>query len=731
MASKRQWLDQHLIEPWISIQHLETRQNARAVAMTTLLAVPLGALMLATALLLLPPGQLVQFNLPAYLAFMLVALVSYVLARRGAVRLASTTLITTMTGAIFAASISAESTLLGQINVYYLVPVMLATVLVSVRAGLLTLIVSVALCMVSILVFHDPVERMQMVGGLVSLLVCGVFSVVTKLHLRRIVRMRAEALEVSEARLRLLTDNMSDAISMSEDGVSMSYFSPSMRRVFGLPDDINLQNADIRVLTTRLHPDDERYAVETFSAARRYSIDATAEYRWHMADDTYHWIETQATSARSPETKRLTTIYISRDITQRKEAELAVTRERELLRTVIDALPDNIFIKDRAGHYLVSNRAHTHNSGYASGDELAGLDAADVHAEAEARIYLEQDAEVFGTGQPIIDREYTVTRADGIHYYTCSKFPLKNERGDTIGLVGMARDVSERRRLADEQQKRQLLEVALHKERELGALKNLFMVTVSHEFRTPLATILSSSELLETYGERMTAQRRAEALATVREQVVRLSRMLDDIRTLLHLQTGSIALTLEPVDVLAEVQSLVNACVPEDSPRSISVTSTAAPQVMQVDKLLLRQIVSHVVNNAIQYSPPETAIEVTVGNCDPAPLAGAHQAFCITVRDHGQGIQPDEMDKVFAPFFRGRDSLAVGGTGLGLTIVSHCVDMYGGRVAVESAGAGAGTEVTVSLPVYTDTESEARRIQAQQHISGQATVDAVLQSAAG
>lgn len=719
-------IERKLIDPWVPLDQLEARQNARAVALTTLLTIPLSAIRLLAGLVLLDTSQLLIYTLIAFAFFEITSLASHVLARRGRVMSATLLLLSGMLTALFVTSLFTEAALLPQVNFLYLVPVMLATVLLSARMGLMTLLLALLLCSLSIIANRQPGIHPQMLGGLVALLSCGVFSVVTIMHVRRIMAIRAQELEASEGRLRLLTDNMSDAITMTVDGTTMAYYSRSMPRIFGYTE--TELSRELSELMLRVHPDDIQRIGETMSATRRYGLEILEEYRWRMPDGTYHWFETLFTTARSEKTGTLTTIFSSRDITARKEAELAVARERELLRTVIDALPDTIFIKDREGRYMIGNKAHREFMRAAEDLLVEHKTSEELFAPDEAAFYMAQDKQVFETGQPIIDQEFTVKRPEGVHHFMNSKFPILNETGEVIGLVGIARDISERRRFEDEKQKRHLLEMALRKEREINELKNLFMVTVSHEFRTPLATILSSSELLQTYGDRMSPERRNEALSTVRTQVMRLSRMLDDIRTLLHLQSGNVALTLEELDLLQEVQTFVNACVPDRSTRHVVVNSTLETPVVLADKLMLRQIITHVVNNALAYSPENTPIEVTLSHCDPEAGDASPTMFCLRVRDYGKGIPLEELERVFAPFFRGNQSLAVGGSGLGLTIVRYCVDMYGGSVTLSSQGLDTGTEVMIRLPIYTDAENEARRVLAAQRESGEATVDAVLQS---
>lgn len=267
---------------------------------------------------------------------------------------------------------------------------------------------------------------------------------------------------------------------------------------------------------------------------------------------------------------------------------------------------------------------------------------------------------------------------------------IVRDDGAIVGLVCIGRDVTERVQITQAQMDQERLSVELQKERELGDLKSLFMTTVSHEFRTPLATILSSVEMLDRYSDRMTPERRAEGLTTIREQVDRLRGMLSDMTMLLQIQTSGI-FQAETIDLHTFLEDLLAEFRQHIAPDHV-FTSAYGGQIDAIgaDRRLLRNILANLLGNAAKYSAPGTRIELNVSR--------AADRLNISVTDQGRGIPKTDRDRMFDAFYRGMNVDDVNGTGLGLKIVRDSVALYNGSIEVESAE-GLGTTFTVSLPI--------------------------------
>lgn len=215
-----------------------------------------------------------------------------------------------------------------------------------------------------------------------------------------------------------------------------------------------------------------------------------------------------------------------------------------------------------------------------------------------------------------------------------------------------------------------------------------FVSNVSHELRTPLASIRALIETIEEGA--VDAEDQAEFLARIRQQVDRLTVLVNELLDLSRIESGAIELQPESValgEVIAEAASLLRTRI---EPLGITIECPAREEgVVEADRASLLRVVSNLLDNAIKYSPPGAVIHVTVA--DEGALVAVH------VRDEGPGIPEPELPRVFERFYKGEQSRANAGTGLGLAIVKHLVRAHGGTASASSRP-GQGAEFTVRLP---------------------------------
>jgi signal transduction histidine kinase len=200
----------------------------------------------------------------------------------------------------------------------------------------------------------------------------------------------------------------------------------------------------------------------------------------------------------------------------------------------------------------------------------------------------------------------------------------------------------------------------------------------SHEFRTPLATILSATELLEKYGERLPAPEKDEMTGLIKAAVVRMTTMLEDVLLIGKADAGRVDFHPLPVDIgrlAAVVVEEVGRATMHRCPIAMSIDGDCTARML--DEKLVRHILSNLLSNAAKYSPAGSAVQLSVC-CDE----GATQ---FEVIDHGIGIPAEDQPRLYSTFHRGGNVSNVSGTGLGLAIVKKCVDVHGGRIGFESA----------------------------------------------
>jgi len=269
--------------------------------------------------------------------------------------------------------------------------------------------------------------------------------------------------------------------------------------------------------------------------------------------------------------------------------------------------------------------------------------------------------------------------------------------GENEAILATFRDITEQKILEAELMEKELLRVALEKEQELGELKNRFMSTVSHEFRTPLAMILTSSELLERYYERLSIERRELAFGTIKAQVRHLGDMLDDISIIVKAQMGRLEFHPQPLDleqlcrrIVSDIQATIGVA------HRLDFTPIGEFSNIAIDERLLQHMLRNLLSNAVKYSPPNELVKIE--------LCHQHDEITLQVSDHGIGIPVSDQERLFEAYHRATNVGSIGGTGLGLKIVKDCAELHGGSVAFESEE-GRGTRFTVRLPVLDSANS--------------------------
>jgi PAS domain S-box-containing protein len=229
---------------------------------------------------------------------------------------------------------------------------------------------------------------------------------------------------------------------------------------------------------------------------------------------------------------------------------------------------------------------------------------------------------------------------------------------------------------------------ALEKERELNELKSRFVSMASHEFRTPLATILSSVSLVAKYGELNEKEKQNKHIGRIKSSIGDLTDILNDFLSLSKLEEGKVECVIEKfniqqfiTEIITEMQSLAK------ENQKINYRHTGN-EVISLDKRLLKNILFNLISNAIKFSPEEKPVDVRTEHSD--------KHLKIMVKDHGMGIPIEDQKHLFERFFRGHNATHIQGTGLGLNIVAKYVELMNGSITFESRE-NKGTTFTVKF----------------------------------
>ncbi len=234
------------------------------------------------------------------------------------------------------------------------------------------------------------------------------------------------------------------------------------------------------------------------------------------------------------------------------------------------------------------------------------------------------------------------------------------------------------------------LRSTLAAEREVLELKNHFLHSVSHELRTPLSVILSSTELLETYAERLPSERRAAVLGQIREASGQMEAMIAQVLLLGRMEARRLPVAPKEIELCAWMRGLAREITTAQQGRCAIEVKAPDRWVVMLDPDLLHAVLGNLLGNAVKFSPAERPVIFTLESGD------GDRRLRFTVQDEGPGIAEAELGRVREPFFRAEASSGVPGTGLGLAIADKAARLLGGELVLASDARG--TQATLLLP---------------------------------
>jgi len=234
------------------------------------------------------------------------------------------------------------------------------------------------------------------------------------------------------------------------------------------------------------------------------------------------------------------------------------------------------------------------------------------------------------------------------------------------------------------------LSAALEKEKELNDMKSRFVTMASHEFRTPLSTILSSASLIGKYKNTEEEDKRHKHVDRIKSAVTNMTLILNDFLSAGKLEEGKITVNLVKIDIPAYINESLNELSNFLKPGQVVNYSHQGDNVFVCDRQFLKNIIINLVSNASKFSPENKPIDITTKN--------SKNELQLTVKDHGMGIPVDEQKNLFERFFRAKNASNIQGTGLGLNIVSKYIEVLNGTITFESE-LNIGTTFYIKLPL--------------------------------
>ncbi|NMC69998.1 MAG: response regulator [Myxococcales bacterium] len=365
---------------------------------------------------------------------------------------------------------------------------------------------------------------------------------------------------------------------------------------------------------------------------------------------------------------RALTIEARRLREERERRLLEVAAERTQSRTIIDCMTDGVLVVNRDRQIVLRNaaarRLMPEIAGIPLPAELETIESAEVRAIIDETLAARTEPQIAIREIPLGSGTYMVNAS-----------PVLGSSGESYGAVAVLRDIT-----------------ALTK---LAAAKSMFVSMVAHEVKSPLAAIESYLNLLlsGTGGHDPERDRRMLERCMVRAKTLRT--MVSELISLVAVETGKFSLKRSPLDVGAVVAEVVDAYKDRAAEKNIQLTLAtlgSAQTKVLADREAIRSVFNNLVDNALKYTPAGGQVRVAVSL--------EQLSVCVSVRDTGIGMSPEERSRVFDDFYRAKNEFTanVPGTGLGLSLVKKFVELHQGTVTVQSEP-GQGSEFTVRLPV--------------------------------
>jgi PAS domain S-box-containing protein len=410
---------------------------------------------------------------------------------------------------------------------------------------------------------------------------------------------------------------------------------------------------------------------------------------WRVRNDgTLFWANVVITALRTDQGELRGFLKITRDLTERKQAEERLRHSEERLRLMIESVRDYaIFMLDPKGHIATWN---------AGAERINGYEVDEIIGKHFSVFFTSED---LAEGKPAKELHVAATtgrfevegwrvRKDKSHFWANVVITaLRDKDGSLRGFVKITRDMTERRQV-------EALRVA-------DRQKNEFIAMLAHELRNPLAPIRNGVQLLKMLRDEAAIHETAEMME---RQVLQLVRLVDDLLDISRIITGKIHIEKEPV----EVSTFINRAIEEVQPaidaggHELMLAMPARPIMVDGDTVRLSQVVSNLLSNAAKFTEKPSQISLSVERTEDEVM--------IRVRDRGVGMTPDVLSRIFNLFVQADTSLARnrGGLGIGLTLARRIIELHGGTVEASSQGPSQGSEFIVRLPVSSEAYSPSK-----------------------
>lgn len=491
-----------------------------------------------------------------------------------------------------------------------------------------------------------------------------------------------EKLRESESRYRYLVETMSEIIVRLDLKGNILFLNQAWRELTGH----EVKTSEGRHFSEYTIHEDYGKIADFINKSRTEGAD-TQNFELRLKSKRkglryYHVLITLTRNEAERNTEILMTLT---DITERKKTLEQLKQSQEQLSSFLNSMNDVVYSIDLAEkRFLLLNKAA--ETLYERPLEKLMMNP-DFYRDAvfarDHKAMQESEEKLFAEGK--MTSEYRIRTDEGnVKWIQDKVWLVKNEYGVPVRIEGIASDITERKRME------QGILRSLEKEKELNELKTNFIATASHEFRTPLATILTSLGLLEHYIKAEQPDKINSHLGKMKNSVNLIKQLLDDLIVINRNQSGYIKLKLEYFSVTDIIDDTISLITDDEDEKKLFITENhLSDSNIKSDMKLLQHILRNLIGNAYKYSGSRKPVLIR--------LTEDEDNWIFEISDKGIGIPEEDLPRIFDHFVRGRNVGAIPGTGLGLLIVKLSVSALKGEISLESR-VGEGTKFTVNIP---------------------------------
>jgi PAS domain S-box-containing protein len=506
------------------------------------------------------------------------------------------------------------------------------------------------------------------------------------------------ALRESEEKFRQFAEHIKDAFWMvNPELTELIYASPSFETIWGRSREE--LRANPRNFFNWIHPADRAFVEQTILKPTWEEYDI--QYRIIRPDGEVRWLRDRAFPIKNEIGEIYRIAGIDQDITEQKQAEVEISRNRKLREFIFEEATDALYLVDPDTLSILDCNHR--------GVELSGAKNKENLIQHNANCLLQKPfSEVKTRIQQIgvWQEEVSLKTLKGDEFWGDVAWKQIQVGEEIIYLVRVT-DISEQKAFEYQlQTANECLELANQELAHSNHLKDQFLANMSHELKTPLNAILGISEGLQKGLFETISEEQKQVIKIIYTSAQHLLVLINEILDLAKIQAGKMNLNLTQVNLQSLCNSSLNLVREQASRKKIQleVQFNTSFSTLNVDELRVRQILVNLLSNAVKFTPEEGKVTLSVTEDS---LQGQ---IIFTVSDTGIGIPPENIKRLFEPFVQLDSELNrnYSGTGLGLSLVRHLSELHGGSVSVESE-VDQGSRFSVRLP-YTDTRLMSRQV---------------------